>query len=61
MSSNDFRLFLLTMVEIFDGVFELLTEFTIAGIPFLYLLLGFLALLIFVKVIRHISIGGGEE
>lgn len=61
MSSNDFRAVLEAMVDIFDKCYRLLMSFTIGGIPFFVILMGFLLLSIFVKVISHISLGGGEE
>lgn len=61
MSSNDFSLFITTMVGIFNRAFALLTSFRIAGVPLSTIFLMFIGFFIFVKVVRHISIGGGEE
>ena len=61
MSSNDFGLFISTVVHIFDGVYDLLMKFKIAGVPVLVVFLGLLAFGIFVKIVRHISLGGGDE
>lgn len=61
MSSNDFGLFLRTMVDLFDRAYGILMSFRIAGVPLGVILLGFLALSIFFKIVRHISVGGGEE
>ena len=61
MSSEDFGLFIQSVVSIFDGVYDTLMSFRIAGVPIFVVFLGILAFSIFVKIIRHIGLGGGAE
>ena len=49
------------MVDLFDRAYGILMSFRIAGVPLAVILLGFLALSIFFKIVRHISVGGGQQ